>query len=415
MVNKTHLIQKNISDPSEAISAFNQSVGDRIPIVLVPAPRLCCSCCFTVPSGTNSVIETCGEDTNRDELAEAGLQCAPYWTSVAYMVTPQAITYNAPVKKCPTKDDVMVDCDLSLVVHIGSRGQPRMVKDFIYKLGARRFNEYLSAACDEGLRQLVRDTNLDDVYELRGGSGQEGPERLLSELAATFEPYGVIFKRAAITDVHLDHDLIRILQGTTEFEAKIKEVAKEHSLKIQEIHHAHDQKLATKERDYERRIQDSVNDQKVAKVDRKKEEVDSESNRQVKVKNAEENAQILLKRAQADLDVVIAQAQQQNQMLLAGVESSCSQKRIAANQTAKTRIADAEADLSAAQNRALAVLAGAKAEGDASSKLKIVRMHKLKMAQMEVSENIAKRSKIVISGETGEKFISQMINFSTEL
>merc|ERR550517_1098367 len=96
-------------------------------------------------------------------------------------------------------------------------GQPQMVKDFVYRLGARRFNEYLSAAADEGIRQLVRDTPLDDVYELRGSGGQAGPETLLRSLTTTFKPYGIEFKRAVITDVHIGDELVEILQGTTEF------------------------------------------------------------------------------------------------------------------------------------------------------------------------------------------------------
>jgi len=416
MVQKSNLTQRNIGDPSEAIGIFNQSTNtDQIPIVLVPSPRLCCSCCFTVPSGTNSIIETCGEDETPDGLAEAGLTCGPYWRRVAYMVSPQAITYNAPVKKCPTKDNVMVDCDLSLVIHIGERGRPEMIKNFVYKIGARRFNEYLSDACDEGIRQLVRETNFDDVYELRGSGGQSGPEHLLRELASTFSPYGIVFKRAAITDVYVGDRLKRVLEETTSFEAKINEAMKEHEHKMKLITYDHDQELATKDRDYDRRIQDSQNDQKVALVDRKKMEVDAESRRVVNSTNAEEVAAVLLKRATAEFDVVTANSQQSNQHLLATVESETTKRKIAAEQEAKVRIADAQAQLSAARDRAEAILAGAQAEGDAAENLRILREHKLRMAQMEVSENIAKRTKIVVSGETGEDFIRQMVSFSSSL
>merc|ERR1719411_711189 len=100
---------------------------------------------------------------------------------------------------------------------------------------------------------------------------------LLNGLTEIFEPFGIIFKRAAITDVHIGKKLIKILQGTTEFTAKIKEAEKEHEHKMKLITYDHDQEMATKDRDYDRRIQDSQNDQKVALVDRKKQEVDAES------------------------------------------------------------------------------------------------------------------------------------------
>lgn len=413
MVNKTNLVQMSISDPNEAISYFNTTTGDSIPIVLVPSSRLCCSCCFSVPSGTNSIIENCGEDDAPEQLAEAGLHCGPYWKQVAYMVTPQAITYNAPVKKCPTRDNVMVDCDLSLVIHIGP--MPDQIKAFVYKLGARRFNEYLSAAADEGIRQLVRDTALDDVYELRGSGGQAGPESLLASLSETFQPYGVVFKRAAITDVHIGRNLIKILQGTTEFSAKITEAKKEHELEMKKIMYSHDQDMKTKDRDYDRRIQDAQNDQKVALVDRKKQEVDAQSRRNVNVTMAEEQASVIIRRAQAEFDVVTAEAEQANQKLLASIESKAQTDRIGAEQEAKTMIADSQAELDAARDRAEAILAVASAEGNSADKLKVMREHKLRMAHFEVSENIAKRSKVVISGQTGEDFIANMVGFSPSL
>jgi len=411
---KTRLIQKSIGDPSEAIGVFNtETSGETIPIVLVPAPRMCCSCCFTVPTGAQTIVEKCGRDYN-ENLADSGLYVGCYYKQVAYMVTPAAITYNAPVKKCPTLDNVMVDCDLSLVIHIGG-SRPQAVKNFIYKLGARRFNEYLSAACDEGIRQLVRDTKLDDVYELRGSGGQEGPEKLLKSLSETFEPYGIIFKRAAITDVHIGSKLVQILQGTTEFSAKLKEAEKEHEHKMKIIRHDNDRELKTVDRDYDRRIQDSQNDQQVALVDREKQRVDAQSRRQVSIAGAQENAQILTKRAQADFDVVTQQAKQQNQELLGRVKSECEAERIRVEQEAKVRVTDAEAVLQASKAKADALIATSVAEGNATKRLKMVREHNLRMAQFEVSENIARNSKLVIGGDSGEKLINTMVNFQAEV
>jgi len=417
MAEKTNLIQMTINNPSDALQYFNADTtsGQSIPIVLVPEPRVCCSCCFTVPTGSSTIIETCGSDDAPEGLAEAGLHFGPYWKRVAYMVTPQAITYNAPVKKCPTKDNVMVDCDLSLVIHIGSPQQPRRVKDFVYKLGARRFNEYLSAAADEGIRQLVRDTALDDVYELRGSGGQKGPALLLTSLQETFDPFGVEFKRAAITDVHIGTKLIKILQGTTEFSAKIHEATKEHEHKMKLITYDHDQELKQKDRDYDRRIQDAQNDQQVALVDREKQTVDAEARRGIRVTQANEAAAVLLKRAQAELTVTTATAQEETERLLAAIQAKAEKDKIGAEQEGKVRCADADAELQAARDQAAAIMATADAEGKAAGSLKAVREHKLKMAQFEVSENIAKNSKVVISGDTGEKFIARMVDFDSSM
>jgi len=417
MAEKTNLIQMVIGSPSDALQYFNSdtNAGQSIPIVLVPQPRVCCSCCFTVPTGSNTIVETCGKDDNPEGLADAGLHFGPYWKRVAYMVSPQAVTYNAPVKKCPTKDNVMVDCDLSLVIHVGTPTAPRMIKDFVYKLGARRFNEYLSAAADEGIRQLVRDTALDDVYELRGSGGQVGPESLLKALQETFDEFGVVFKRAAITDVHIGTKLVKILQGTTEFSAKIIEAQKEHEHKMKLITYDHDQELKTTDRAYDRRIQDAQNDQQVSLVDREKQTVDAEARRGIRVTAANEAAAVLLKRSQAGLSVAVATAQEETERLLAAVQAKTQKDRIQAEQEGKVRVADSDAELQAAKDQADAIIAMADAEGRAASSLTAVREHRLKMAQFEVSENIAKNSKVVISGTSGENFIASMIDFSASM
>jgi len=45
--------------------------------------------------------------------------CWPVWTGVSAVLSKQVITYNAVPKKCPTKDMVMVDVDLSINMKVG--------------------------------------------------------------------------------------------------------------------------------------------------------------------------------------------------------------------------------------------------------------------------------------------------------
>ena len=126
----------------------------------------------------------------------------------------------------------MVDCELTLVFSIGPRAED--VKHFVYKLGALKFNEFLAAETEEAIRQLVRATPLSEVYELRGSSSVH-VGNVLKVLNDKFGPFGVSFTKAAITDVVLNDELRRILQGTTEFKTKIRELDKELSLSLYNI------------------------------------------------------------------------------------------------------------------------------------------------------------------------------------
>merc|ERR1711971_1165929 len=228
-------------------------------------------------------------------------------------VTQQSCTYNAPVKSCPTKDNVMVDCELTLVFAIGP--DPNDVKNFVYNLGALKFNEFLAAECEEAIRQLIRVTPLSDVYELRGSSSQH-VQNVLKVLDDKFKEFGATFSKAAITDVVLNDELRRILQGTTEFKTKIRELDKEHEHNMKLISYDYQQKLSEKDRLYERRLQDIEADITVALVNRGKELVNAESRREVAVTKQEEMAAVSKKRAESQLSVAQAKAEQENAKLL---------------------------------------------------------------------------------------------------
>ncbi len=59
----------------------------------------------------------------------------------------------------------MVNIDLSLTFNIGPDAEA--AKDFVYKLGPARLNEYLKAQSEEAIRGLVFSVTHDQVNDLR--------------------------------------------------------------------------------------------------------------------------------------------------------------------------------------------------------------------------------------------------------
>eukprot|EP01083_Nonionella_stella_P074621 202481_1 len=405
---KTQLEQQNVPDPMDATRVFNDEHGDRIPLVLVPSARAVCSCYYYIPSGVNTIVHICGDDGFPDGMAPPGIQmCKPWYNHVAYMVTQQSCTYNAPVKSCPTKDNVMVDCELTLVFAIGPN--PDDVKNFVYNLGALKFNEFLAAECEEAIRQLIRVTPLSDVYELRGSSSQH-VQNVLKVLDEKFKAFGVSFSKAAITDVVLNDELRRILQGTTEFRTKIRELDKEHEHNMKLITYDYQQKLSEKDRLYERRLQDIEAEITVALVNRKKEIVNAESRREVAVTKQEELAAVAKKRAESQLNVAQAKAEQENAKLLAIATSNSESAKIKVDKETEVAIFESQQLIEVSKNRAIALKTEAKAEGDAAASLKVIREHNLEMAKLEVQEAIARGAKIVISGDQGDALINSILD-----
>ena len=68
--------------------------------------------------------------------------------------------------------------------------------------------------------------------------------------------------------------------------------------------------------------------------------------------------------------------------------------------------------LKADEEKAAGLLATSRAEGAAAKSLKVVREYNLKMAKLQVQQSIARSSRMVISGETGDRFLRSMLTDS---
>jgi len=84
--------------------------------------------------------------------------------------------------------------------------------------------------------------------------------------------------------------------------------------------------------------------------------------------------------------------------------------RIAATQECQTMIFESQQRVEAAKNLAEALIVEGESEGNAAKSLKAKREYELGMAKAEVMEGIARKGRIVISGEQGDKLIGSVIS-----
>jgi hypothetical protein len=60
------------------------------------------------------------------------------------MITTNTIRFNAPIKECPTSDNVRVTVEVGINFHIGEKATiEEDCKNFFYYLGANRLQEML--------------------------------------------------------------------------------------------------------------------------------------------------------------------------------------------------------------------------------------------------------------------------------
>ncbi|MES1909105.1 MAG: hypothetical protein MHM6MM_001907 [Cercozoa sp. M6MM] len=407
---RTTLTQESVATAADALERFNDEARNgRLPLVLIPEERNCCSCMLTVPSGVHAILHKWGADANAGveggELAPAGLHCLPAYYKVAYVVSQQSCTYNAPVKACPTKDNVMIDCDLALVFRIGPT--PADVKKFVYTLGASRFNEFLSSATEEGIRQLVRETPHQQAYELRGGNLVR---HMIDELNKKFSKFGVTFTSAVITDVRLPGDLAHTLQATTEFDSKIKDSEKEHEHNVKVIDFDSAQKIEEQQKDFDLKILKVEARRDRALVDREKLATDARGRLDVAVTQAQETAAVQEKNALSEKHVVKLTGQKEGAEKTAAAGARAERIKISADKDAEARIQESEMRVKAAEDRARALRTEADAEKLGSQSLRAIREHKLAMARAEVLEILSRSQRIVISGDQGDKLINSILD-----
>jgi len=128
------------------------------------------------------------------------------------------------------------------------------------------------------------------------------------------------------------------------------------------------------------------------------------------VTKQQELAAVSKKRAESQLSVAQAKAEQENAKLLAVATSNSEAAKIKVDKETEVAIFESQQLIKVAENRATALKTEAKAEGDAAASLQVIREHNLEMAKLEVQEAIARRAKIVISGDQGDALINSILD-----
>lgn len=140
-------------------------------VVLIPERG--CLPYFVIPEGFWALVTSFGEYKG---IWEAGFHPALPWQQISHLVSKAYTVYDVPVKECPTRDNVMVEIDVSLVFHIKQTDED--VKNFVYKLAPERLDVQLKAFQEEAVRTLARQKLYSDIYDLMETEELELPKHV---------------------------------------------------------------------------------------------------------------------------------------------------------------------------------------------------------------------------------------------
>jgi regulator of protease activity HflC (stomatin/prohibitin superfamily) len=83
----------------------------------------------------------------------------------------------------------------------------QLVKEFVYKLGAGRFDELLAAEVEENMRTFINSIWLSQVFDLKSDMANV----MMQELNRKFSIYGIQFEQCNVTNVIVNPQLIGAL------------------------------------------------------------------------------------------------------------------------------------------------------------------------------------------------------------
>mmetsp|Transcript_59470 Transcript_59470/g.128611 ORF Transcript_59470/g.128611 Transcript_59470/m.128611 type:complete len:430 (+) Transcript_59470:36-1325(+) len=394
-------VQKDVFKITDALSVFaaKQDNGD-IPLVLVPSHRSPFSGSgwwLTIPTGCYCLLQRFGKDIGR---ATPGGSVQPPYIRVAYMVTMQQCTYNAPVKECPTADNVRVGVDVVIVFNI------RDPQKFVYQLGASHFNMLLSGSVDDGIRQLVRSKSHQSVRTLRG-SNAEGMLKLLSD---KFLECGVTFSSCIITAVYLPKSLESSLERTTELRKTMEKMRREHESNILEIERKSQMELEELLRRNEQAIVQENGKRKHAELEREQRLVKTSQEKEVALINAGQAAQVAQMSAASSLLRMKNSVMQKRVETISEAEAAAQAKRVQVDINFEAAIMAAEADMQRFIGEAEGVRLDAEAEASASVHFTHKRRHELDIREKEVLKQLAFKGKYNLVGKPGDRLVDALMS-----
>lgn len=395
-------VQRRIDVPTDAAKVFNDTRNNEICLVAVPRDTVgCCAPHVNIPSGYHVLHQRWYKNMG---TTDPGVKwCWPFWYRVSHVVNPATITYSAPSQQVPTADNVMVDINLSLTFSIGPNIEA--AEAFVYKLGCVRFDEFLAAEAEEGIRGLVYSVTHDCVNDLR----EEFAQGMLATLSRKFNAFGVTIKTVKITEVRLPRNLAETLEQTTTFKTKIGEVAKKHENTVRVLQDEASQELETVVRHQARRKQDL--EAKCTKYHYQNKEVLDEMTGKAAVSEmeAKSKAEVQVQAAQGDLEVAQAEGQKRAEEVRRQMEIACDERKVKVDQTASVMRLQSEATRVAADNDSQALVASAEAEHRSTAGLDSKRRYELEWQRLGVLGEFAKQGRRFITGELAEAVMKEMV------
>lgn len=395
----TRCIQVHVKDiKKNAVSLLSsKSAAGEIPLVLIPEARHSMSMFMEIPTGVHCLVQRFGKDIG---VMSPGLHLLPSWYRVAYVVSGQSCCYDAPVLSCPTSDDIRVEVDVVLIFQIMDP------QKFIYRLGAKNFDEFLSGTVDEAIRVLVRREDHKTVYALRGTNADD----MLKMLNDKFVESGVTFLDVKVTNVALPDVLANSLELTTKLEKGMECDVTANEFALLQINMESEMQIEQIRRLQEQTLVSEAGKKRRAELEFEQRSVKAEEEGSVAQIWAKGKVEVDRLTAQTDLDRSKMRLETWRVTQMANALSKANSQKIAADLEEEAAVIQATWQEDKMMNDAEVTRCEADVEAEAIRTLAGKRAHDMNLREKEIIKQLASSGSFNLIGTSGDKLVSAMLN-----
>jgi len=395
-------VQLHVNDLIKGgISEFSKKgPNGEIPLVICPSQRSPYSMLLTVPTGMSCIVQHFGQNVG---VYDPGLyfKSGLFWR-IAYVVTQQSCTYDAPVAYCPTADNVRVSVDIVVVFKISD------ALKFVEKIGPTNFDDLLTATVDEGIRMLVRGVDHLSVYTLRGDQAQE----TLRVLNKTFEDCGVLFQDCMVTGVWLPDNLSSCLEGTTKVDKAMTRLTRQNEYETLQIKQESEMTIEELKRKVEQTVVMENGRKRRTELEFEQRSVKTEEEGRINLIKAEQKAAVAIMQTQAALNRKKTELETYRIKELATANAAHVTAQIEADEMQEVMIANAEAAEQQMKCDSQATKHEAQAEKIATKCLVAKRRHELELREKSILAMLAETGHFNLVGTSGDRIINSMLTGS---
>jgi len=282
---------------------------------------------------------------------------------------------------------------------------------FIYRLGAKNFDDFLSGTVDEAIRMLVRKEDHKTVYSLRG----ERADMMLKLLNDKFLESGVRFTDVKITSVWLPDPLANCLETTTKLEKAMERLKRQNEYEMLQIRLESEMAIEEIGRKKEQVLVAESGVKRRAELEFEQRSVKAEEDGRVSLIEAEGKAEAQMVAVNGELNriekkkKVFLQSKGHCILEIAEAATASAEMKIQAELEAEAAEIKADGEMQEMINEAGCIKADAKTESLAHTLLTKRRKHDLDLREKQILAELAEKGTFNLIGTSGDKMVNAIL------